>query len=200
MRSSVDLLRELSQVLPADEYDLDAITQEIITTHGLVTLDELGDAYADIAIRHQVTDPAEAFAAEVVALVTATPTGEAAVWARDGVQVRIFGQSRATPTTPTPGARITIESIEGTELVAPETWADLHTTITDTLDQLERIRDGLYEQVEGAQKRLEKAEQAATVARTDRDAMIRTLTSRGESKYRIAKRLGLAESTVGRVK
>jgi DNA-binding NarL/FixJ family response regulator len=58
---------------------------------------------------------------------------------------------------------------------------------------------GLMSRLLDAHTRTIQAERAAADARSERDALVREASAAGITAYRIAKRLGVAESTIGRI-
>lgn len=205
-----DVRQHVTQALgaDADDYDVEAITRALIDRYGLNlgAIDEDSEYLWAVAADHQrdqAPDPGAAFRAELSAAMSARQIGEPATWHSDGVAVTVVGSSRVNHSWPQPLARLTIttpdgdvEELDGVDLASwEELWARVHTAAEQWTD----ATDTLLAHLDGAHRGLVHAEAAATQARARRDILVRKASAAGVSAYRIAKILGVAESTIGRI-
>lgn len=190
------------------EYDVEAITDELIAQHGHVDIDDIdAGAFWGTVAAHEVepaADPAEQFRADLSAAIAAAPAGTPATWTDGTVTLTVTGASRVSHAWPQPLAQIAIttpdgdsEQVDGWAQVA--SWDELWARVQAAGETWATDTDILVAQLAGAHAGLERAERAATQARARRDTLVREAAAAGVSAYRIAKRLGVAESTVGRI-
>lgn len=190
------------------EYDVEAITDALITQHGHADIDDIpADSFWATITAHELepaADPAEAFRADLSAAIAAAPAGTPAVWTDGTITLTVTGASRVSHNWPQPLAQITITTPDGdTEQVDAwaevASWDELWARVQAAGETWADDADLRLARVAGAHAGLERAERAAAQARARRDTLVRETAAAGVSAYRIAKRLGVAESTVGRI-
>ena len=209
MESSQDVTHWVTESLgaSADEFDIDNIVSHIIRAHGTVGSDGIEpDAFWAIVEHHTlaaVPAPIDVFHAELKTAMATAPIGKPAVWERDGARVEVTGASRVNDSWPQPLATITItvpgleaETLPGSYFTSwGSLWsklAGMHLEAEYTLGDAISVIARHHAQSQAHQI---KADQEKEL----RNQAIRGAIKSGVTKYRIAKALGVAESTIGRI-
>lgn len=189
----------------AHDFDVDAIEQHLLDEFGTADIDKVGsEKFYDIAAQHVRPDEKEAFQEGVVAAIKAAPMGKPAVYTHESVTVSIKGAARPSAHRwPQVLAQLTLSTPDGHTIdIHGESIAslnDLHQKVTDLAEDWERNTDALLYEASAGQSALTRAENELHQARSRRNAAILAASKAGISAYKIAKTLGIAESTVGRL-
>jgi hypothetical protein len=197
-----------------DDYDIDALTGELLERYGLVHVDSIPTAeFWEIADRHQLPpvpdEPSDEarFDTEITAAITAErPLGTPAVWQRGGITVHITGASRVNPALRLQGADVTITSTWGRTL-APRglaTTGDLWRHVAPALAEWEQAVHAATEAADQARRAAgqaraaaEKAEREEVAAETALRALLPDAAPSGTmSRDEVADYLGIAPASV----
>jgi hypothetical protein len=198
-----------------DDYDLDALTDDLHTRYGIVPVDDIPTSeFWETVDRHRLSEQdeptdGERFDAEATAAIAAERAlGEPAVWQRGGITVEITGASRVNAARRLVGATIQITSTTGA-IATPHglaTTADLWEHVAPLLAEWEvavRQQEGAVRRtMRAAEEARQAAEAAAWNARAAQAALRALRPDAGPtglmSKEEVAAYLGIAAGSVPR--
>lgn len=206
MITNRDVREQVVQALgdQAPMFDVEAIVADLLYRNGLAGEYDDEEFWSVVAVheRPPTPDPREAFETDLTAEIRAHPTPVR--WADERTVVTMTGLGWARTTWPQLwGTTVTIATPDGAEHTVDGesigSWDELWALVREAGEEWADDGDRLLAQAHGAQDVLDRAARAVQSARARRDVLIREASAAGVSAYRIAKRLGISQPTVGRV-
>lgn len=201
-----NLRDDISRILPPGEYDIDAITNALHADHGLthpdgIPEDTFWSTVADHAIEDN--DQAQQFRAELSAALADKTMNRIAHWTNGHVTIDISGGSRVNHNFPMPLSTITITPAgEDPETHSGETipsWDALWTLVADATERVTESGEEAAISAHCAQMTINRLERELHAAKVRRNEQLKAAHARNISKYALAKKLGVYESTIGRI-